>query len=202
MTKYIFILLFIILASEKSVGQLQLAQEHEVRADLLSSMDEELLSEYVNNENRDVLLKKAITTINSDKTSDAVKAILLGIYLQEKYLLDVKLLNWTLDNIDFTIDRNVYEFPGGMSKPKHPILHFLVELDNSTIFNIEDLLDSSLINDCDFFEETYNREYTCRLLLEYMMSNGERMSTNNTRDFDNTCQKKNYLFIMKNWCRN
>lgn len=152
------------------------------------------LAEYPENEKR---LNEVIRLLDSDSTDNALKIYLIEEYLDDIYTNNYLLSNWLIVNLGLRIDTNGYEFGKGLKQHKYPILYFLVNLRDPDIFSVADLLESDLMSNCELFDDSYTKMFTCKLLAEYLLSSGEPKSYMSEIASKNECSRKNYNSIMK-----
>jgi hypothetical protein len=180
-------------------GQNELESKFGLRKDILTDNHKGFLNSFENLEENDIFFNKIISTIESDSIEHVVKVILLEKYLDSRLLYNTNYVSWLLANIGFEIDKNVYDFKSGMQKNKYPILYFLISQENENLFDVEDLMSSTFMADCEFFDDSYNKYFTCKLLAEFILSTeGLQNELYETMKID-ICAKKNYKRIL-NFC--
>ena len=178
-------------------GQNEIEAKFGFRKGIVTSEDYQIIKSLENREEGPAKFEYIIELLDSDSTENIIKVYMLEKYLSSRYMYESIFVNWLLNNLEYEIDKNVYEFNVGLRKDKYPILYFLIGLEDSNIFNEEDLLKSAFLSNCELFEDSYTKMFTCKLMAEYFMSSGKHKSILLDIAGEEECRKKNFDQIMK-----
>lgn len=179
------------------IGQIEIEKEYGLSKGVLTSENYNFINSFDKEPEGIEKLENVIRLLEFDSTENVIKVYLLEKYLSKKYMHNAKFVTWLIDNMEYEIDRNVYDIKVGLSKHKYPILYFLVNLEDSIYFNEVQLLNSDFLSNCELFEDSYTKMFTCKLLAEYFISSGKDKSELLEIASKEECRKNNYNQIMK-----
>lgn len=181
-----------------SIVQLQAQQDYEqdfgFKPNLISETDKLFIDSLVllPVENQ---LHHVIDKLSKGDLKPIMQALLLEIYLKPEYLNDQYFLEGLRALTHLKLDKNVYLFKVGMSKSFYPILLFLLEQNEDSIYSVEDLLQSDFLRNCQLFNEWYEKQLLSKQLIEWIIKNegvGFRELQKGLRD---SCSQINFKFL-------